>query len=448
MTRFVHSLAAFAGGWWTLGLYSCTCMVPFLYNPTTVKAWLPAQHRLVPRRSLPVSTRLESSSSSSIQDYHDKTIYQRIFYRFSPDIASDVAVPKSVVIEERTRYELDRSRTDGHVIPTGHCTLVLHENDDDDEDTIGRELYTLTVQDGHPTHRGMANREAAIVLALYLASNPALCHVPSVLQLGSELGIGGLLGCIGAAHVQHRLHGGTVDTQPRDIADDILTIAQPSSSISDAQPSGLWPAPLELLSLTECREDQLEMIVDNVRVAGVPGHKVRVEALDWTVRPLRTVRPAREYTTVLAADVADGYPQAKELARTVAHRVEPSSRSSDSVVPCFVHLSPDTRTSTGDLQRLLSQGYRMHVTTGYLSIEKLIFQVQVLPQTTPESALDDDPLELKDSKELIYESLTAMHHPDYMGEGSGDMFFPMATGEYDGSSSSSYLEREPGASPW
>jgi hypothetical protein len=40
--------------------------------------------------------------------------------------------------------------------------------------------------------------------------------------------------------------------------------------------------------------------------------------------------------------------------------------------------------------------------------------------------------------------LTAVHHPDYAGEGSGEYFFPLETGAYEGGLSSTYMEPEEG----
>jgi hypothetical protein len=77
-----------------------------------------------------------------------------------------------------------------------------------------------------------------------------------------------------------------------------------------------------------------------------------------------------------------------------------------------------------------------------------------MPSSAPEAELDDLELELAHESRSTYLSLTAHHHLDYAGEGSGEWFFPVETGEYDGSLSSpgwpsdTYLEREPNKGPW
>ena len=64
------------------------------------------------------------------------------------------------------------------------------------------------------------------------------------------------------------------------------------------------------------------------------------------------------------------------------------------------------------------------------------------------SALDDLELELKELKEIKYQCLTAQHHPEYAGEGSGELFFPMETGEYEVTGGSTFMEKDAGGSPW
>lgn len=84
----------------------------------------------------------------------------------------------------------------------------------------------------------------------------------------------------------------------------------------------------------------------------------------------------------------------------------------------------------------------MSVAQGYLLIEKLTFDFQMLPSGEPESTLDKIPLELKETTEMSYISLTAEHSVDYGGEGTGEYFFPMETGQYDDGSARSTMERK------
>ena len=85
----------------------------------------------------------------------------------------------------------------------------------------------------------------------------------------------------------------------------------------------------------------------------------------------------------------------------------------------------------------------MTVRTNYVNMERLQFYFQALPQDAPESDLDDlEQLEVQEDSSKDYQSLTAIHHPDYAGDGSGEYFFPLETGAYEGGLSS--LEPEEG----
>ena len=117
-------------------------------------------------------------------------------------------------------------------------------------------------------------------------------------------------------------------------------------------------------------------------------------------------------------------------------------------LPSFVHVCPDDRDDVTYLRRILEKGYRMSVSNKFLKLEKLMFHLQKIPSGQPESDLEDMELELKDCKEIKYQALVAQHHPDYAGGGSGELFFPIATGEYEATGGSTFLEKEAGSSPW
>ena len=58
------------------------------------------------------------------EDYTGKTIYQRTFYRLSPD--SQVQLPNAIMIEERLRFQPDTANP-GYILPVGPRTLILRE---------------------------------------------------------------------------------------------------------------------------------------------------------------------------------------------------------------------------------------------------------------------------------------------------------------------------------
>ena len=404
---------------------------------------------------------------------HD--MYQRIFYRFSH--GSDVTIHDAIIVEERCRFVVDPQRPD-YMIPNGPRTLLLRNGlgMDFDSGEIGDDFYTIQVASGTTTtaasttssmintnaptvHNGAGNDPAvqsAIACAIYLACNPDICQ-GRMLEISANTGLGSLLGCIGAGYVVKYNQNADVKstkTSTDDIVDDILTIGKDRK--------GPFPPELELLSITDVNEDQLLKVMNNLKASGLKsGYKVNLDVLDWRTRKIQprinrssSLSQSAEYRSVVASDIVISYPETKELARAVAHRVEPitpyiyQTESKSTTLPSFIHVCPDDRDDVTYLRRILEKGYLMSVSTKFLKLEKLIFHLQKLPSGQPESDLDDIELELKDCKEIKYQALVAQHHPDYAGAGSGEWFFPMETGEYEATGGSIFLEKEAGSSPW
>jgi hypothetical protein len=128
----------------------------------------------------------------------------------------------------------------------------------------------------------------------------------------------------------------------------------------------------------------------------------------------------------------------------------PGEKSVDSSIPpTFVHVAPETREDLRYLKQYLENGFRMTVDTGYINMERLNFVFQTLEKGTAESELEDlDTMELKDDTTRSYQFIRAIHHPDYAGDGTGEYFFPLDTGEYEGGSRSTMLEPEEDGSLW
>lgn len=131
-----------------------------------------------------------------------------------------------------------------------------------------------------------------------------------------------------------------------------------------------------------------------------------------------------------------------------AAATDPATEVDPKVPPTFAYVCPDTRETTTYLRQFLEQGFKMTVDIGYLKVNCLQFVFQTLPEDAPETDLDGEDLELKDERFRSYQVVTAVHHPEYSGEGSGEYFFPLETGAYDSGSRSTYLEPEEGGSPW
>jgi hypothetical protein len=424
-------------------------------------------------------TTTTTTTTNNANPWVGNDMYQRIFYRFSP--GSDVTFHDAIIVEERCRFVVDPQRPD-YMIPHGPRTLILRNGMgmNFDEGEIGDDVYTIHLEttvtntnDKVPTppnnkasHNGAGNDitiQSAIACVIYLSCNPDLCQ-GRMLEVSADTGLGSLLGCIGAGHVikyssnNNNNSSSTASAVVNDVVEDILTIGKDRT--------GPFPPELELLSITDVNEDQLVKITNNVKASGLKsGYKVNIDVLDWRTRKVqpRMNRPSSpssqplEYRTVVASDVVFSYPETKELARAVAHRVEPitpyiyqtkRSTATTTTLPSFVHVCPDDRDDVTYLRRILEKGYRMSVSSKFLKLEKLIFHLQKLPSGQPESELDDIDLELKDCKEIKYQALVAQHHPDYAGGGSGEWFFPIETGEYEATGGSTFLEKETGSSPW
>jgi predicted nicotinamide N-methyase len=402
----------------------------FLLLGVPAAAWL-SSPRSARRMRVPLAP-LCSSDNTNDPDYTGKTLYQRVFYRFSP--GSDVDVHDAIVVEERVRFQVD---PDNRMIKVGDRKIILRDGQVEDGE-IGDDFFTLSTDH---TENDM-ELQSEIVTAMFLASNPSLCSTGRVLEVGCCSGIASLLGCIGAGFVSRR-DTADVTVEEKDVAQEILTIGKAKATHDDT----LLPVDLEMLVLTDDDERRLNAALHNCKHSGVSPSKVSVELLDWKQRA--RAGPTKEFNTVVASDISFSFPEAKALARTVANRLAPVVwYDASQRTPRFVHVCPESR-DVAYLHRFLSQGYKMSASTGYLNVEKLRFAAQILPTSeSSESMLDDLELEVQHVSEIPFQSLIAQHHPDYAGQGSGELFFPMETGAYDVQSGSTYLEPEAGSSPW
>lgn len=412
------------------------------------------------------SSRLQESASDEspeIPDYTGKIIYQRTFYRLTP--ASTVSYSNALVIEERLRYKPD-PKQEGYIQPYGPRTLILRQGTD--EDRITEELYRINL--GNNAHDGPGTMDTAIATMLYLASNPEIVQ-GEVLELACESGAASLIGSIGARFV---LDPSAV-VKSGDSGDlDIMTVPKHENA---------FPKKMHQLTLSQEDRDGFQNIYDIIK--GFSNSEVLLKEIPWS-RRIPGRRYEHYYRLVVGSDIDFTYPSSKELARTVANHLLPSNefavasvkdagessvgafgaigmdlvepnqdakadpeRQVNPNVPAtFVHVCPDTRENTTYLRQYLEKGFRMTVNTGYLKMERLQFAFQALPEDDLEAGIEDLDLELNDEVFRSYQSLRATHHPDYSGEGTGEYFFPMETGEYEGGSRSTYLEPEEDGSPW
>ena len=430
---------------WT-GYVAILSLALTLNNLGQVHSWLVTPHRTVLVQSRPTTsttTSLASSPEGGTTDITGKDIYQRVFYRLSP--FSEVDNHNAIVVEERVRFKPDAEKGEGYLKPVGKRTLIIRDGNVE-EGEIGDELFELSIKESTQegaTHAGAGRDfalEAQIATILFLASNPTRYLEGNVLEVGCNTGIAGLLGSIGAGALKlHDKDGApAAESAP---ADDILTIPK-GTSLS---------AGLKSLTLSDDDSEILAVAAANIKNSNVPANKVSVEEINWRKRSLNRRSP-KVYHTIIASDLNYNFLEAKELAHTVAHRLEALSywesvKGDSKSPPSFVHVCPDDREELSNFMRFLTKGYRMNVYTGYLKVEKIIFVYQLLPESEPEEKLDDLEIEVQEVKERVYQSMTVQHHPDY-ADGAGEYFFPMETGEYDSSSASTYLEPESGGDKW
>jgi hypothetical protein len=417
------------------------------------------------QRSLPAATRLHQSSSSSVDlgDLSGKKILQRTFYRLSP--GSQVQMPNALVLEERLRYIPDPDNA-GYIQPDGPRTIIFRKGTAEDE--ITDELYRLNLG---TTHNGPGFLDTEYATALFLASHPKFMQ-GNVLQIACDAGIAGILGCIGA----HMASGEY--TPPHRLEDDVLTVPEEDDSI--------FPMRLEKLVLSDERKDAIQNAFDTVKEGKFHKSKVQIKEFPWSARI-----PKRHYDsfyrTIIASDIDITYPSAKELARVVANSLLPSNPmaiedqlatmakssggsfgglgmeleespaappSSDdkdpatevdpSIPPAFMHVCPENREDEQYVRQFLEKGFKMNVATGYLKLQKLTFVFQTYPEDASEADIEDLDLELKEERGVPYKSIVATHNIDYGGYGTGEYFFPLETGEYEGGSRTTYLEPEEG----
>lgn len=382
-----------------------------------------------------------SESPSAVPDVVGKDIYQRVFYRLSP--SSQVDAYDNIVVEERVRFAADKTKGEDYLKPVGPRTIILRDGKVEEGD-IGDEILAINVKETmaeNATHRGAGRGsalEATIATILYLSANPKYVE-GNVLEFGCGMGLATLLGCIGAGAL--KADGAVFQNETPGSSEDILTIPKGPPVASE----------LKQLTLSDTERDKLNLAVANVQMSNIPMNKVVVEDLAWRTRSL-TPRTSRLFHTIVASDLDYTFPEAKELASSVAHRLESissweSMKRSSRSPPTFIHVCPHARENFTYLHRFLARGYKMSVNTNLVMLEKLLFNYQMLPEGESEEKLDELEVEVLEFQESCYQSLTAEHNPAYV-DGAGEYFFPLETGEYDSSSSQTYLEPENDGLMW
>ena len=426
-----------------------------------IRLWLTSSSSTSSHRSSPLRLAVEEDDNNNSNNDDDntapnlegKTVYKRTLFRLQPTPA--LPIPNALVLEERLRYR-PSANDPTFMEPFGPRTLLLRDGQVE-EGAIGDEFYTIHVHEVPPSkatsvgsttlqHGGRAGAlDESLVLALVMAAQPECFHGP-VLEIAARQGLGALVGCLGAAfatQTPEQRAERNVKVTDQEEEEDVLTL--PVDHYSDK----ILYKGLTTLIITESDPVMLDLCVENAD--SVPSKKIHVQALDWRTRALPMAagrQQRREYVTVALADLPLTFPETREMARTVAHRVAPSNpelaswtlaasnRGGDDddtkdgplPTPRFIHVSREGREESVYLRKYLTEGCRMNVNTDFCTVEKIGFAIQsidTVPPSEENALLDPLELEVASMDEMVYQIMTAEHHIDYTGSGSGEVFFPM-----------------------
>jgi len=437
-------------------------------------------------------------------DLSGKLIAQRYIYRLSPT-KSSVTAPYT--IEERQYYAVSEDRTS--LEPYGDKRFFLRAEDDNDvdgtdEDTddtngppegvkkstgqprtytrIGSPLYKMIhdvkassaedEEDEEDGELGLTVWNSSFAMTLYCMANPHLVK-GNVLELGSGVGISGILSCIGAGFASAASAGSTTGAGAGDMDtdggggfqsiedigmkpptttndnsnnDNTQTENESSSSTTTTNnKSNYAPVPPQMsqLTLTDHSLPVLKRCVTNIKNAAFPPSKVDIHKLDWSDRIPPTM--VGKFDCIFACDCAYYFPLVAPLARTMAYSLRPSpyvendySNGQQKQCGTFLHVGPDHRESIGDLRTKLSRGYRMQTMVENLVLEQFDLVPLVL------DSLDAEEEQLREEVEgggvsyaeyqtmdtSRFTAVVGFHHEDYDGV-NGDYFFPVETGNED-----------------
>ncbi|KAG7339271.1 hypothetical protein IV203_002477 [Nitzschia inconspicua] len=377
-----------------------------------------------------------SSSPPDIPDYTGKTIYQRTFYRLSK--SSQVAVPSVIMLEERLRFRPDPNNKE-YVLPFGPRTFILREGTDQDALTDALFTIDLTVQRTKRAQRtskyGHGDRHHP-VSGLQSTMDPRR-YFGTLLQWNSR-GFGncrlvgmhrGKVATMSKEELTRHKQQLTQTESQQDIVDGVMTVPKHESS--------LFPRRMHRLTLSDESPEALQGAFELIKKHST-ANQVSIKPLQWSVprRISNNRRYDHEYRTIVGSDLELSFPTAKELARTVANMLLPSNEFA------VANIKEGANTAPSLEPWVWTPNHHLHPTkNAYVKMQRLQFVFQPMEEGTPERELEQlDSLELQEETSRDYQSLTAVHHPDYAGDGSGEYFFPLETGAYEGGLSNTYYD--------
>lgn len=391
------------------------------------------------------------TSFSMSSDLAGKVVAQRFAYRLSPT-RSSVSSPHW--LEERQYFVVAEDRS---LEPFGSkCFILRGENNNNDVEAppetlkkngqprmytrIGPALYKINnvEEEEEEDSLGASVWESSHAMILYCMANPEFIKGKG-LEVGTGIGIGGILSCIGAG-----VASGATESSASSGYQSIEDIA--NTPVEEVDEEGLpgfekkfapVPGDLAKLILTDSHESLLNTCFSNVNKSSFPSAKVEIRQLDWNGRVPNEMKA--QYDFIIGCDCAYYFPLVNPLARTVAYTLQTSpydrNANEQRTGGKFVHIGPEHRESIQDLRRKLSRGYRMNTRTQSLVLERF----DLVPLFLDSLAEEDNQLqeeisgetagfvEYQDMATSSFTSLVGYHHEDYDGF-NGEYFFPADTG--------------------
>jgi len=390
------------------------------------------------------------SSSSTGSDLTGKVVAQRFVYRLSPT-KSSVYTPYT--IEERQYFSVGEDRS---LEPFGDKCYIIRgpENDDTDVEPppeslkkngqprvysrIGPSLYKIKniAEEDEGDNLGSSVWDSSHAMALYCMANPDIIKGKG-LEVGTGVGVGGILSCIGAGIVS-----GATEISPSSGYQSIEDIANSPVDDGESLPGTEKKfAPVSTLLakvvLTDSSESLLNKCFSNINQSSFPSSKVEIRQFDWNQRVPNEMKG--QYDFIIGCDCAYYFPLVNPLARTVAYTLQTSPYdkvdNQQRVGGQFLHIGPEHRENIQDLRRKLRKGYRMNMKTQDLVMER----VDLVPLFLDSMQDEDDQLksevegenagfvEYQNIETTKFTSLVGFHHEDYDGF-NGEHFFPADTG--------------------
>lgn len=395
-----------------------------------------------------------SMSSNPGSDLAGKVVAQRFLYRFSPT-RSSVTTPYT--IEERQYYSVGEDRS---LEPFGDKCFILRGAEDNGPDVqpppetlkkngqprvythLGPSLYKIdnVAEEDEEENLGSSVWESSHAMILYCMANPEIIKGRG-LEVGSGIGLGGILSCIGAG-----VAAGETESSPSSGYQSIEDIANtPAEDEEEGFPGfekkyAPVPSSLAKIVLTDSHESLLNKSFSNVQKSSFPSAKVEIRHLDWNQRVPNEMKG--QYDFILGCDCAYYFPLVGPLARTIAYTLQTSPydrvENEQRVGGQFVHIGPDHRESIQELKRKLQRGYKMNTRTQSLLLERF----DLVPLFLDSMGEVDNQLkeeiegetagfvEYQNIDTSSFTSLVGYHNEDYDGF-NGEYFFPVDTGKED-----------------